>query len=35
MPLGCLPGVAAAVALVLCAYGVERAAEPTAQPAAR
>ncbi|GAB3179243.1 peptidoglycan recognition protein [Streptomyces incanus] len=27
--LGCLPGVAAAVALVLCAYGVERAAEPS------
>ncbi len=25
--LGCLPGLAAAVALVLCAYGVERAAE--------
>ncbi|HEX5567682.1 MAG TPA: peptidoglycan recognition protein [Streptomyces sp.] len=34
VPLGCLPGVAAAVALVLCAYGVERAAEPPAQPAA-
>ncbi|GAB2772890.1 peptidoglycan recognition protein [Streptomyces chlorus] len=30
MLLGCLPGVAAAVALVLCAYGVERAAEPSA-----
>lgn len=27
VPLGCLPGLAAAVALVLCAYGVERAAE--------
>ena len=30
MPLGCVPGVAAAVALVLCAYGVERAAESSA-----
>ncbi|MFD7691246.1 peptidoglycan recognition protein [Streptomyces sp. NPDC059781] len=29
-PLGCLPGVAAAVALVLCAYGVEHAAEDSA-----
>ncbi|MET7294130.1 peptidoglycan recognition protein [Streptomyces griseoloalbus] len=28
--LGCLPGVAAALALVLCAYGVEHAAESTA-----
>ncbi|WP_254398300.1 peptidoglycan recognition protein [Streptomyces sp. AC558_RSS880] len=28
--LGCLPGVAAAVALVLCAYGVEHAAEDAA-----
>ncbi|WP_371236830.1 peptidoglycan recognition protein family protein [Streptomyces pimonensis] len=27
MLLGCVPGIAAAVALVLCAYGVERAAE--------
>ncbi|CAL9556112.1 hypothetical protein SUDANB70_04567 [Streptomyces sp. enrichment culture] len=35
VPLGCLPGVAAAVALVLCAHGVERAAEATARPAAR
>ncbi|MFF0104493.1 peptidoglycan recognition protein family protein [Streptomyces hirsutus] len=33
--LGCLPGVAAAVALVLCAYGVERAAEPSAAAPAR
>ncbi|MFD7702588.1 peptidoglycan recognition protein [Streptomyces caelestis] len=34
MLLGCVPGVAAAVALVLCAYGVERAAEsPAAAPA--
>ncbi|MFF8034056.1 MULTISPECIES: peptidoglycan recognition protein [unclassified Streptomyces] len=32
--LGCLPGLAAAVALVLCAYGVEHAAE-SARPAAR
>ncbi|WP_243762560.1 peptidoglycan recognition protein [Streptomyces sp. Tu 3180] len=30
MLLGCLPGVAAAVALVLCTYGVERAAESSA-----
>ncbi|MEF9903321.1 peptidoglycan recognition protein family protein [Streptomyces sp. P9-A2] len=30
MLFGCLPGVAAAAALVLCAYGVERAAEPSA-----
>ncbi|WYB38488.1 peptidoglycan recognition protein [Streptomyces sp. GD-15H] len=30
MLLGCLPGIAAAVALVLCAYGVERAAESSA-----
>ncbi|MFI8092821.1 peptidoglycan recognition protein [Streptomyces sp. NPDC086080] len=29
MALGCLPGLAAAVALVLCAYGVERAAGST------
>lgn len=36
VPLGCLPGVAAAVALVLCAYGVEHAAEdPPARSAAR
>ncbi len=35
-PLGCLPGVAAAVALVLTAYGVERAAETSdAEAAAR
>lgn len=33
--LGCLPGIAAAVALVLCAYGVERAAESSAAPATR
>ncbi|MFI1416837.1 peptidoglycan recognition protein [Streptomyces sp. NPDC020731] len=30
VPLGCLPGLAAAVALVLCAYGVEHAAEDSA-----
>ncbi|CAL9436839.1 hypothetical protein SUDANB176_02165 [Streptomyces sp. enrichment culture] len=30
MPLGCLPGLAAAVALVLCARGVENAAGPAA-----
>ncbi|MEW1679711.1 peptidoglycan recognition protein [Streptomyces sp. T12] len=36
VPLGCLPGVAAAVALVLTAYGVERAAETSdAEAAAR
>ncbi|MFF5161475.1 peptidoglycan recognition protein [Streptomyces sp. NPDC000348] len=34
-PLGCLPGVAAAVALVLCAYGVEDAAEDAPRGAAR
>ncbi|MER7489023.1 peptidoglycan recognition protein [Streptomyces sp. NPDC126497] len=34
--LGCLPGLAAAVALVLCAHGVEHAAEePAARSAAR
>ncbi|MFF9484028.1 peptidoglycan recognition protein [Streptomyces sp. NPDC014676] len=33
--LGCVPGFAAAVALVLCAYGVERAAEPSAAAPAR
>jgi uncharacterized protein with LGFP repeats len=31
--LGCLPGVAAVVALVLCAHGVENAAETTARAA--
>ncbi|MFC5224038.1 peptidoglycan recognition protein [Streptomyces fimbriatus] len=35
VPLGCLPGLAAAVALVLCAAGVENAAESTAGTAAR
>ncbi|MFC5639200.1 peptidoglycan recognition protein [Streptomyces bullii] len=30
--LGCVPGLAAAVALVLCAYGVERAAAPSGRP---
>ncbi|NEC52481.1 N-acetylmuramoyl-L-alanine amidase, partial [Actinospica acidiphila] len=36
MPLGFVPGAAAAVALVLSAYGVERAAESSdAQAAAR
>ncbi|MEV8591807.1 peptidoglycan recognition protein [Streptomyces sp. NPDC052012] len=30
MTLGCLPGIAAAVALVLCSYGVEGAAEQSA-----
>ncbi|GGV68386.1 hypothetical protein GCM10010294_24100 [Streptomyces griseoloalbus] len=34
-PLGCLPGLAAALALVLCAYGVEHAAESPAGTAAR
>ncbi|CAL9437018.1 hypothetical protein GCM10010266_02700 [Streptomyces griseomycini] len=34
VPLGCLPGLAAAVALVLCAHGVEKAAESTAGTAA-
>ncbi|MFF5978562.1 peptidoglycan recognition protein [Streptomyces olindensis] len=32
--LGCLPGCAAVVALVLCAYGVEHAAETTARAGA-
>ncbi|GAA4291493.1 peptidoglycan recognition protein [Streptomyces venetus] len=31
--LGCLPGLAAVAALVLCAYGVENAADTTARPA--
>ncbi|WP_234310803.1 MULTISPECIES: peptidoglycan recognition protein [unclassified Streptomyces] len=31
--LGCLPGLAAVAALVLCAYGVEDAAETSARPA--
>ncbi|EFE69931.1 conserved hypothetical protein [Streptomyces viridosporus ATCC 14672] len=35
VPLGCLPGLAAAVALVLCAHGVEHAAESTAGTVAR
>ncbi|WP_434091939.1 peptidoglycan recognition protein family protein [Streptomyces fungicidicus] len=35
VPLGCVPGVAAAVALVLCAYGVEHAAENDTGSAAR
>ncbi|GAA3200892.1 MULTISPECIES: peptidoglycan recognition protein family protein [Streptomyces] len=34
-PLGCLPGLAAAVALVLCAHGVEHAAESGAAGSAR
>ncbi|MGW5210003.1 peptidoglycan recognition protein family protein [Streptomyces sp. NPDC004051] len=32
--LGCVPGLAAAVALVLCAYGVEQAAESSGAPIA-
>ncbi len=32
--LGCLPGLSAAVALVLCAYGVENAADSAPEPAA-
>ncbi|WP_217140544.1 peptidoglycan recognition protein [Streptomyces sp. AC627_RSS907] len=34
VPLGCLPGLAAAAALALCASGVERAAAPRAHPVA-
>ncbi|WP_030039271.1 peptidoglycan recognition protein family protein [Streptomyces resistomycificus] len=35
MPLGCLPGLAAAAALVLCAYGVEDSVSANRQSAAR